>query len=171
MLVLISISPSVGTVIIENTFSNVDLPAPLCPIIPILSPLLTLKLTSLSAQNSPLFFLLLNPFLNEFNNTDTKVSCLSCSFINSYFLPILVTLITCSAIILAFIIALGFGLFFATMNVKYRDIINAKKTNTGNNKILIGGIYLNIAIITINTPKDIKKSTACTSLELTFEFV
>ena len=76
ILPLISISPSVGTVILENTFNNVDLPAPLCPIIPILSPLLTLKLISLSAQNSSLSFFFLKPLLKEFNNTDTNVSCL-----------------------------------------------------------------------------------------------
>ena len=47
----IPISPEVGAVTLDTSFSNVDFPAPLCPIIPTLSPFLTSKDTPFKAMN------------------------------------------------------------------------------------------------------------------------
>src|SRR5262249_164232 len=47
--------PSVGSVIRHRTFSSVDLPAPFRPMTPSVSPRLTSKDMSLSAQNSSYF--------------------------------------------------------------------------------------------------------------------
>ena len=44
-------SPRVGSVISEMTFSSVDFPAPLCPMIPTTSPAPMSKLMSRSAHN------------------------------------------------------------------------------------------------------------------------
>ena len=49
---VISMRPLVGSVMRERTFKSVDLPAPLRPIIPTLSPRFTSKETSLRAKNS-----------------------------------------------------------------------------------------------------------------------
>ena len=45
------ISPSVGGVICDRIFSRVDLPEPLAPMMPSVSPACILKLISFSAQN------------------------------------------------------------------------------------------------------------------------
>src|SRR5690554_546726 len=57
---LISMRPSVGWVILDNTFNKVDFPAPFLPITPIISPLLISKDMFFNAQKEsfdPLFFL------------------------------------------------------------------------------------------------------------------
>ena len=55
---LMSTFPVVGLVILLNIFNKVDLPAPLLPIIPNLSPLFKVNDTSFTAQYSSDSFLL-----------------------------------------------------------------------------------------------------------------
>ncbi len=44
--------PRVGSMMPDTTFSRVDFPAPLAPMMPSMSPFSRVKLTSRSAQNS-----------------------------------------------------------------------------------------------------------------------
>ena len=58
------IFPAVGAVIRVINFNSVDLPAPLCPIIPTASPFLTSKDTPFSARNLSLDSFLISPILS-----------------------------------------------------------------------------------------------------------
>ena len=69
-----SAAPSVGVVILDNTFRRVLFPAPLSPIIPTFSPLAILKEASFSAQKNDDFSASFSPRRNKLPAADCNAS-------------------------------------------------------------------------------------------------